>query len=395
MAKRRAAGEGTIGRAADGRWWARIDLGFVNGKRKRKIYGKTQAEVVAKMAKVRRDVQMGTLATAPEKLTVEACVKEWLGRGPELLKIRPSTHASYCQFARLYVLPQLAHVSLVKLSPTHLNRAYAALLESGKSARTVQYAHTILHRVLKDAVRANLIPRNPADFADAPRPQRREIAPPGQEQLMAFLQVAKKDRLFALYLVDALCGLRQGELLALKWTDLNLEDGELHVRRKVYRIRVGAAAKSLGVKQDYAGFYVSEPKTKKGLRMIALPAAVVEALRNHHVLQAQERLAAGPAWQDEGWVFPTTTGRLIDCTNLFHGFKALLEEAGLPSTTRFHDLRHAMATMMLEDNVHPKVVQERLGHSSISVTLDVYSHIKPKLQHEAAQKLGERFNGLV
>ncbi|HEY4001311.1 MAG TPA: site-specific integrase [Candidatus Xenobia bacterium] len=377
---RRGHGEGSITQRKDGRWVGRLDLGYENGKRKVKdFYGQTQKEVVDKLTKARRDLQQG-LPVAVERQTVGGFIEEWLTRGPELLNIRPSTHNSYCFVARSYLVPTLGRIQLLKLTARELNSLYASLLKDGKSARTVQYAHSVLHRILKDAARMDLIPRNPADLVDAPRAAKKELTPPDHQQLVAFLDAAKKDRLHALYVLAITCGLREGELLGLKWPDLNLEAAELQVRRTVYRVKG-------------QGWVVNEPKTAKGRRMIALPDVAVEALRRHRVAQLEERLAAGPTWKDNGWMFPNTEGTLMERQNLVQRcFKPLLEKAGMPATTRFHDLRHAMATMMLEDGAHPKVVQERLGHATISVTLDTYSHVKPKLQREAAAKFDERFS---
>ncbi|MHB2020761.1 MAG: site-specific integrase [Candidatus Xenobia bacterium] len=203
------------------------------------------------------------------------------------------------------------------------------------------------------------------------------------DELALFLQEVRKDRLFALYVLAITAGLRQGELLGLKWADINLSAAELHVRRTIYRV-------------NRRGWVISEPKTAKGRRMVALPAVAVEALRQHRSAQLEERLAAGSAWQDGDWVFPNTDGCLLERQHLvFRSFKPALERAGLPVLTRFHDLRHAMATMMLEDGTHPKVVQERLGHATISVTLDTYSHVKPQLQREAAAKFDDKFGRII
>jgi hypothetical protein len=232
---RRPHCEGSITQRKDGLWHGRLDLGYVNGVRKHKdLYGKTQREVVEKLAKVKRDLQQG-LPVTPERKTVGKFLEDWLGRGAVLLKIRASTFDIYSRIVRLYLLPPLARIPLSKLTASHLNSLYADLLEKGLSPRTVTYAHSIMHRALKDALKSDLVARNVADAADAPRQQRKEMTPPTPEQLNVCLEVLRQDRMFALFVLAVVAGCRQGELLGLKWPDINLDEAQLQIRRTVYR----------------------------------------------------------------------------------------------------------------------------------------------------------------
>jgi integrase len=224
-----------------------------------------------------------------------------------------------------------------------------------------------------------LISRNPAGFVDAPRPTPPQIQPLAPEQINQLLSASQGDRLHALYVVAVSAGLRQGELLGLRWSDLDLERASLSVQQQVQRTR--------------EGWVFSEPKTAKGRRTVTLPRMAIGALRTHRQYQLAERLAAGATWSDHGLVFTNHVGGPIEKQNLVRrSFRPLLTRAGLPMI-RFHDLRHSAATLLLHQGVHPKVVQERLGHATIGVTMDIYSHVMPTLQREAADGLDRFFTG--
>jgi integrase len=193
------------------------------------------------------------------------------------------------------------------------------------------------------------------------------------EQAQKFLEAARDDPFEALYILAITTGMRQGELLGLKWQDIQLEQGKLQVRRSLARI-------------GKQGFVTSEPKTKSSRRAIALATVAIEALKRHRIQQNERRLAAGPAWEDQDLVFCNLVGKPLEAGNLTRrSFRPLLEKAGAPKI-RFHDLRHSAATLLLSMNVHPKIVQELLGHSSITITLDTYSHVLPSLQSEAVAR---------
>ncbi len=227
-------------------------------------------------------------------------------------------------------------------------------------------------------MRWNLIARNPTEAVDAPCPRLKEISVFTVEEAQRFLEAAKGDRLHALYVLALMTGMRQGELLGLRWQDIDLSAGSLSVRRTLVRTS--------------QGWSWADPKTAKGRRTIALPDLAVEALRQHRVRQLEERLRAGALWADIDLVFPNQTGKPLERQNVVkRSFRPLLIRAGMPSS-RFHDLRHSAATLLLSLGEHPKVVQERLGHSTIGVTMDTYSHVLPDMQRKAAAKLDALFS---
>jgi integrase len=246
---------------------------------------------------------------------------------------------------------------------------------SGLSERSVKHTHTVLHSALASAVSRRLIARNPLDDLDRdarPHPKDREMAAWSTEEARKFLTHTKGDRLAALWILALSTGMRRGELLGLRWEDVDLEAGHLSVRRA----RVAA------------GYEVHEgpPKSGKG-RSIALDPGTVAALRRHRKAQREERLARGAAWTDSGYLFVAEDGQPLHPQTSAWFFEKALAGSKV-RTIRFHDLRHTHATLALRDGVHPKVVQERLGHSSITITLDLYSHVMPGMQEDAAAKVG-------
>ena len=266
------------------------------------------------------------------------------------------------EVVRLHLIPALGKTRLDRLNALQVQALYRSKLESGLAARTVRMVHTTLHKALKQAVRWSLIPRNVAEAVDPPRERNTEVRPLDEGQVKSLLRAARGERFETLYILAVTTGMRSGELLGLQWGDVDLEAGTLQVRRTVFNGRIEA------------------PKTSKGRRSIRLTQTSVEALR--------ERPRASE------WVFCTRTGRPVSVHNVHNrSWKPLLRKAGLPPETRFHDLRHTCATLLLTKGVHPKIVQEMLGHSSISITLDTYSHVMPNMQGEAARAMHSIFGG--
>jgi integrase len=245
-------------------------------------------------------------------------------------------------------------------------------LAAGLSPRTVQYHHAILRRALGQAHRWGLVSRNVAKLVDPPRVRRPEIRPLTPEQARTLLEAARGDRLEALYTVALAVGLRQGEALGLRWDDIDLDRGWLTVRNALQRLG--------------PGWQLVEPKTARCRRTIALPSVVAAALQSHRTRQLQERLWAGARWQENDFVFASRIGTPLDGTNVTRRFQQLLRRSGLPRQ-RFHDLRHACASLLLAQGVHPRVVMETLGHSQVGLTMNTYSHVIPALQREAATQM--------
>ncbi len=242
---------------------------------------------------------------------------------------------------------------------------------SGLSSATIRYVHAVLRRALKQAVVRGLVPRNVAEGASLPRRGQKEVQAFTPEEVKGFLEACKGERLEALFVLAVTCGCRQAELVGLRWADVDLVAGRLTVRRQVQRSR------------DGSGMITGPTKNKKS-RTIRLGMVAVEALVAHRERQAKEVASAKGLWGDPDLVFASTIGTSLDSSNIVsRSFKPLLKSAGLPDI-RFHDLRHACATLLLSEGVPVKVVQEVLGHSSVSVTMDVYSHVLPDMQEKAA-----------
>lgn len=291
--------------------------------------------------------------------------------------VRPSTYIRYKELLTGHVTPTLGHLPLAKLNPQDLNGLYGELSQH-LAPRTVGHVHRVLHRALRDALHWGLVARNVCDAVSPPKVPRREIQVLTPEQARSLLDAAEGDVLEAVYVLALTTGLRQGELLALKWSDFDADAGRLTVQRTVRWI-------------TGRGVVEGEPKSDRSRRNLSLAPMAVTALKDHRARQAEQRMRA-VFWDDLDLIFANEVGRHIEATNLMRrSFRPLLEEAGLPRI-RFHDLRHTAATLLLMQGVHVKVVSEMLGHSSVSLTLDVYSHVLPSMQSDAAAKMEALFS---
>jgi integrase len=292
-------------------------------------------------------------------------------------RVRPTTLASYGQIVRNRIVPALGTVPLQQLTPAQAQALYGRLLENGRvdgrgpklSPRSVRYTHAVLRMALEDAVQLGLLSRNACDAATPPRAVRPQIKYWDTPDVQRFLDVACEDRLRALWVLALHTGLRRGELLGLRWSDVDLDQAVLHVRRSLVQ--------SGGV----LGF--QEPKTSSGRRTIALDTPCVVALREHRARQAEQRLRMGSLWQDHDQAFATELGTPLEPSNVDRRFRALVTRAGVPRIP-FHGLRHTHATLLMKAGVNPKVASERLGHANITLTLSTYSHVLPQMQQEAA-----------
>ena len=346
-----------LGRGPDGRRIRKWHSGY----KTKKEAERAQVELLAKIA--------DGAYVEPSKLTVAAFLREhWL---PGLrAQVRPGTLAEHKSKVEVHLVPALGGVPLQRLRPSHLNALYADLLDRGLSARTVLHVHATIRRALADATRWDMVPRNVALLASPPRPGRPELQVWTAAELRAFLGHVESNRLYALWLLASSTGMRRGELLGIQWPDVDLGRARIAVRRSL--VTVG---------HDVV---VSEPKTAKGRRSVALDPATVAGLKAWRRHQAAERLAWGPAWTDSGLVFTRENGRPLHPREVTRAFTRHVLDAGVP-IIRLHDLRHTHATLALAAGVHPKVVQERLGHANIAITLDTYSHAVPALEEEAAR----------
>jgi integrase len=378
---KRGNSEGTVARRKDGRWHARLSLGWKDGRRQRKhFYGSTEGEVRQKLLDARHDQSRG-LPVALERQTIEQFFTDWLERSLRP-RARPRAWESFAEIVRLHILPTLGRVALHKLQPQHIQRLLAEKSKQGLSAQRVVNIRTVLRSALAQALRWGLVARNAAALADPPRIVRKTAMALDPEAARKLLATASGSRFEAAYTVALTLGLRRGEVLGLRWCDIDFDGRTLRVNQSVQRLLTNAES---GPK---SALRATETKTDGSRRTIALPGSVVRALRLHRAKQAQQRLQAGLGWNaSHDLIFTNQTGGPLEPKVLARDYKALLTKADLPATLRFHDLRHSAATLLLAQGVHPRAIMELLGHSSITVTMNTYAHVLPAMMREAADKM--------
>lgn len=366
-------------------WTVVYDLApdpLTNRRRQRRVGGfRTRREAEQELTKLLRERDTGS-ALDPTRLTVAEYLTHWLETDVRH-RVRQGTYQVYGERLARYLVPHLGAVLLSDLRPAHVSMLLGALRDRGLGVGTISSTRVVLHAALKRAVLWQLLPRNVCDAVPAPRTTRPVRQLWDEATVQRFRAALQTEPLGAYFGLAIVTGMRRGELLGLRWADVDLDGGWLVVRR--------ALVKSVG------GLREEATKSGKG-RRIDLTASQVAMLRAQRQAQLTARLAAGPAWQDQGLVFaqepsgfPTALpgGRPFAPTSLGRHWHALLARHGLPHI-RPHDLRHLNATLLLEAGVHPKVVQERLGHANVSITLDTYSHVTPTLGRAAAELLDER-----
>ena len=380
---KRGNNEGSISKRKDGRWWGRYTLNTPDGPRQMGVYGKTRSEVAEKLRRIMADLDRG-LVFGAGNLKLGEHLDRWLSDClmplVEAGKLEYSSYVRYEGVVRNHLKPSLAHRKLKDLNRVEVRALYR---KKGKhlSPRTVDYIHVTLQKALKQAVRDDLIPRNVAE-GERPRSSRnREEAKAfSAAQVRDLLAASKGTRNHPLYVVAVHTGLRQGEILGLKWTDIDLEGSpaRLTVRR------------SLKVVAGGLGF--GPPKNKPSRRSVPLNKTAVAALREHRLSQNEERLRA-TLWRDENLVFPSRTGSPMDHNNLYtREYKKLLEECGLQDEGfTFHTLRHTFATELFNQKKRPKVIQTLLGHASITQTMDTYSHLLDDVGDDEVEGLDDAF----
>jgi integrase len=373
--KRRGNGEGSIYQRAVGTWCATYSSGYnEQGKRRRRtIFGTSKQDVQDKLRRLTSQIS-ASAEIEPQRITVGQYLDRWL-KDVARPKLKLTTYENYAAAAKNHLKPRIGGVVLSKLSVIHVQSLYADMTRAGKSAETVRLAHAVLRRALRQAVNWRLVPYNVCAEVERPRVVKSEITPLDAVQVAALLKVAAEDRLAAVFTVAIATGMRLGELFGLQWPDVDVAAGAVMVKHTLTEVK--------------GRLHLTEPKTARSRRRIDLPKIGIDALRHHRKAMAAEGHA------NTKWVFCNVRGGPLRRSH-FHDntFKPLLKKAKLPSI-RFHDLRHTSATLLLSAGVHPKVVQERLGHSQISVTLDTYSHVLPTMQRDAADKLDQVLNDLA
>jgi integrase len=369
--RHRGHGEGTITKRKDGRWEARVSLPPAD---RRTIYGKTRREVQEKLTVALRDVQQG-LPLPSGRQTLGQFITRWLQDAVKPA-VAPATFDSYRRMANRHVIPELGRVPLDKVTPQHVQHLQSAMLSRGLSARTVVYARAVLRRALGQAVKWGLLARNPVPLVDPPKQQRHEADFLTADEAKRLMTSIAGDRLEPLILLTLVTGLRRGEVLSLRWQDLDLDGGVVRVE---------------GQYQKWDGAWQwLPPKTHQSRRALALPPFVVQPLREHRLRQLEERLAVGAAWQDFDLVFCTAIGTPLDGPNLTRQFQRRLRRAGIRSIP-FHSLRHSAATLLLARGLTLGQIQKVLGHSTVRLTADLYAHHVQEIAEQAAAEMQALF----
>jgi integrase len=352
-------------------WVAEVRYGA--GQKRKSISCKTKKEAQDKL----REAQNAGPAASGDKMTVGQFIDQWM-ESTAKRSLRPSTWRRYEQLVRIRITPYVGNVPLAKLSPMHGERFLVDLDKAGVSARGQQMAVNVLGRAMKDAVRLRLIPSNPIRDVVKPKTAKKKMRVWDAEQVKTFLATAEAEdiRMYALYVVAIATGMRSGELFGLEWSDIDLEGRSVFVQRSIEEI---------GGKLE-----VQPLKTEKSRRRIDLPLRAVQALREHR--ERMQKEATGAGREVSSVVFCDEDGGRLRRPNVTQrSFRPLIKAVdGLPQI-RFHDLRHTAATLLLLANVHPKIVSERLGHASVELTLNTYSHCLPTMQQSAADKLDAMF----
>jgi integrase len=352
-----------------------------DGKR-RTVSAKTKTECREKLRKAMSDAGQGIVFDAKGQ-TVEAFLEGWL---EDIVKPSAShrTYATHRQQVRSHVAPSIGTVKLEALRKAHIDHLYADLLRGSDGKRplapsSVRRVHAVLHAGLEEAVRSDLIPRNPAAHANKPKVKQEEIEPLDTEQALTLLNAARGDRFEALYVLCLTAGLRQGEALGLKWRSVDLDAGTLRVERQLQRRR--------GENGEPGRLEFSEPKNASR-RTVGLPQRAVDVLRSHRKRQSEDKLRAGALWEDHGLVFASTTGKPVDSQNVVNRyFKPLLERAGLPAI-RFHDLRHSCLSLLAQRGEPIRDLQALAGHSTAAFTLQRYTHHYDSSARRTADTMG-------
>jgi integrase len=368
-----------------------IHLGYEGGKRLRKsIYGETRKEVQDKLTIALRSRQLG-IPIGSERLTVADWLTQWL-KQQEPPATQPKTYAGYEYHVRIHLIPSLGKKPLLKLLPQDVREFMRAAAEKGLAPKSIRHFRATLRAALNVAVQDGLIARNAAALAKPPRLEKRLLQVFNLEQARLFLDVVKGNRLEAIFTVALLIALREGEILGLRWRDVDLESGRLQVCYALQRVKRPRAKKGR--------LELIAPKTDKSRqRIILLPQVSLSALKNHYARQQREKQIAGKRWVDTGMVFTTSIGTMLDQRNMLRAFYAIMntpdpndhepdpkKKRKLLPWLRFHDLRHSAATLLLAQGVHPRAIMELLGHSSISLTMDTYGHVLEEMKYETVRK---------
>jgi integrase len=367
--------KGHIRERSPGHWAIIIDVPDSAGVRRKQRWHSfkgTKRQAQIECARLLTDMKDGT-SIEPSRITVAAFLERWIEHMAG--QVSPRSHERYAEIARKNLVPLLGGLALTKLQPANISQAYAKALTSGRrdgsgglSARTVTHMHRVLREALQQAVQWQMLARNPADAVKPPKVERKQMSVLDTDATIELIEAARPYRIFVPILLGVLCGLRRGEIAALRWRSVDLDTGQIMVVASIEQTKAGCR----------------EKETKSGRsRAVALPATLIEELRRHRAKQAEKLLPLGVRLTDDHYVVTQEDGAALQPHSLTQAFTRFLADRSLKKV-RFHDLRHSHATHLLAAGVHPKIASERLGHSKIGITLDLYSHVLPGMQAEAA-----------
>ncbi|MGI8494553.1 MAG: tyrosine-type recombinase/integrase [Pyrinomonadaceae bacterium] len=357
-------------------WTVRVFLGRdTNGKRKfnNKTVKGSKKDAQKVLNSMLRDADLGLLGNSL-KQTLNEYLDVWLETIAKP-RLQYRTFKDYGDLLRRYVRESLGNIKLSDLKAVHIQKLYGEMLERGLSPRIVRYTHATLSSSLKEAVKLDILPRNVATLVQLPKMNPKEMDVLSKDETILFLETLEGERLATVFSFALASGMRCQEYLGLQWKDINFEQGTATVQRAVVWHRTGG------------GWHFSQPKTAKSRRTIPLPSSVMQELRRHRIKQNEDRLKLGAAWQQNDLVFPSEIGTPLNPPNVTRHFKRILAKAKIRTSIRLYDLRHTTATLLLQAGINPKIVSERLGHSTITLTLDVYSHVLPNMQKDATKRL--------
>jgi integrase len=376
MARKRGNNEGSIFKRNNGSWRAQVTL---DGKRLT-FTANTKKECQQWISDTLTQIDRG-LTYQGANIELADFLSRWLTTKKSTLA--PKTYQHYQQVIQDHINPSMGNLKLKDIKPDRIQFLYDSKVQTGVGDWTIKKTHAILQNSLNHALRLGLVSYNANSLTTPPRPKSREMDIFDENQVQRMLIYAKGmgERNYPLYHMAVTTGMRQGELLGLKWESIDFKRRTLQVKRQLIRLKGG-------------GIEFTLPKTNAGRRTISIGEDTIKTLKEHHEAQYQEKLLMGERWQHYELVFPSTIGTPMDVTGLLKKFRKTIKEAGLPRI-RFHDLRHTSASLLLNQRIPVFIVSKRLGHAKPSTTLDIYGHLIPSMQEEAAKLIDELIKPVI